>query len=89
MDSSSILVDSLDSEQVLCIFEQPCDVAGQLLAFVMHDNPVEPVGVAPFHDVVGDLVATVLERRLPAQCARLFSDLADLDVAFTRSRGVC
>jgi len=54
----------------------------------MHDDPVESVGVSPLHDIVGDVISAVLERRLPAQCARLLCDLTDLNAAFTYSSGV-
>lgn len=88
MDSSSVLVDTPDSEQVLCVLEQSSDVAGQLLALSVHDDPVKSVGVAPLHNIVGDLVAAILKWRLPAQCARLLCDLADVNAALTYSRGV-
>lgn len=88
VDSGSVLVDCSDSEQVLCVLEQPGDVTGQTLALVVHDDPVEAVGVASLHDVVGDIVSAVLKRRLPAQRARLLRDLADFNTALAHSRGV-
>lgn len=88
VNSSSILVDSTDSEQVLCVFEEPGNVAGKIFALCMHDDPVESVGVTPLHDVVRDLISAILHRWLPTECAGLFCDIADHNTAFTHPRCV-
>lgn len=88
MDSGSVFVYSPDPEQVLCVLEQARDVACRLFALSVHDDPVESVGVSPLNNEVGDLVAAVLERRLPAQYTRLLCDLADLNATFTNAGGV-
>lgn len=77
VNSWSILVDSPDSEKVLCVFEQSSDVAHQLRALRVHDDPVQPVSVAPLYDVMRNLIAAILNGRLPAQCARFFCDFAN------------
>lgn len=88
VNSRSILVDSSDSEEVLCIFEQSSDVTEQLLALGVHNDPVQPVGVASLYDVMRHLITTILNGSLPAQCAGFFRDFANYNAAFTHSRGI-
>lgn len=88
VNSRSILVHSPDSEKVLCVFEKSSDLAGQLFALCMHNDPVESVGIASLHHVMRDLISTIFKRRLPPQSAGLLSDIDNLNVAFTYARSI-
>lgn len=88
VNASPILVDSTDSEQVLCVFEEPGNVAGKIFALCMHNDPVESVGVTPLYDVVRDLISAILHRWLPTECAGFFCDIANHNNTFTHPRRV-
>lgn len=88
VNSVAVLVDSTHSEEVLCVFEEPGDVACQILALCLYNDPVESIGVTSLNHIVSDLVPAILQRWLPTQSAGLFCDVADHDTAFAHPRSV-
>ena len=88
-DSSSVLIDSSDSEDVLVVLDEFAADAGQCLALRLHDDPVEAAGLSALHDVVCYQVSSVLQRNLPGHRALFLSDTADHYLISWSSRGVC